>query len=164
MFYSLTFDDVVTLAVDNSYKTLAAIIVADTVGHRCRIRSLIVNPADDVPPDMNVGIRIGRIADVSGGTAGTSTAVTAGNIPKRDPRSVDCLMSGARNYTAEPTSYETEPVFQAGFNVRGGLVKHWHDDDDEAIAAIADQLLGLLAAPRGTTAVRLSGSIGFEVY
>jgi len=162
MRYSLTFDDVATGTVADTFTTFAAIIVADTAGHRCRLRSLCIGPSDDAPADLNVGIKLARIADVSGGSAGTGTAVTTANMGKIDPGTPASLMSGKRDFTAEPTAYETEPLFAMGMNARGGLIKEWSEDGAPVVTQ--DQLLGLLACPRTTTAVKLSGSLEFEIY
>jgi hypothetical protein len=164
MRYSLPFDDVPTGTVDNTYKTAAALIVADTVGHRCRITAVRFNGADDAPPDLNVGVQIKRIADNSAGAAGTKTVVSAANMPKKDPGSIDSLVSGGVNYTVEPTTYEGQAIYQGGFNARGGRDIRFDEQDGESPVAIADQTLGLLVCPRGTTAIRLSGVISFETF
>lgn len=162
MRYTLTFSDVATGATADTFKTLAALIVADTAGYRCRIRSIAIGPADDTPQDKSVAIKLARIADVSAGGAGTKTAVAAGNLGKKDPGAADSIISGGRNYTAEPTAYETEPIWQCDVNCRGGLIKEWSAED--APIATADMLLGLLAAPRDASAKQLSGTIEFEQF
>ncbi len=163
MFFIIPFDDIPTGTTDDTYKTLAAIIAAATAGHRCRIRTLHIDPSDDAPVDLSVGLELRRIADMSGGTPGTAgTSIAAADVPKKDPSSIASLMSGALNYSAEPTAFEARAVYQAGMNARGGHDKFW--EPDEAPVINPDQLMGLRACPRGSTAVRLCGTIGFEMF
>lgn len=162
-YYTLPFDDIATGVVANSFKTAAAIIVADTIGHRVRLQSFYVGPADDTPLDHNIAIQIARIADVSTGTTGSGVAVTSANMPKHDPGSVDCLASGVVNYSTEPTVFETKELWIGGMNMRGGLIVEHFDDDDKYIAT-RDMLLAIRIAPRSTTALRVSGALKFEVY
>ena len=162
MFYSLTFNDVATGAAADTFKTLAALIAADTAGHRCRLRALNVGPADDGPSDLNVELKIARIADVSAGGAGTTTAVTAANMGRPESVQRDGVITGGRNYTVEPTAYETEPLWTHGMNIRGGFFKEW--GVEEAPVLETDQILGLLAAPRSAAAIRLSGTLIYEEF
>jgi len=162
MMYSMVFDDLATGTTADVFKTAASLIVADTVGHRCRLRSLNIGPSDDVPADQNITVKVSRIADVSAGTAGTKTAVTTANMAKKDPGSVDSLVSGGVNYTAEPTTYENESLFTQDMNARGGFLKEW--SAKTAPIFTQDSLCGILVAPRATTAVRFSGSLEFEVF
>ena len=160
--YTLEFDDIATGAVANTYKTLASLLVADTAGHRCRLRALTVGPADDSPPDVNIGLQLNRVSDISAGSAGTSTAVSGANMAKRDPGSLDSIVTGGIDHSAEPTTYDTEPVWAGAINARGAIVKEW--GEAEAPIATQDMLLGLLVAPRTAAAVRCSGSLEFESY
>ena len=163
MRYTLPFNDVATGAVGDTFKTFASIIVADTAGHRCRIRSLQIGPSTDIPSDTNVAVQIKRVADVSAGTAGSSgDTISAANMPKVDPGSRAAVVSAARNYSAEPTVYEDEALFHMDMNVRGGFIKEW--DADAAPRATQDQLLGLLVAPRDGAIKNLSGTIEIEEY
>lgn len=162
MHYSLIFNDLPTGVVADVFTTLASLIVADTTGHRLRVRSLSIGPADDTPPDVNVAVQLARIADVSAGTAGTKTAVTTGNMAKKDPSNVDSIVSGGRAYSVEPTTYETEPLYQEDINAHGGFIKEWGVDD--APVAGQDMLIAVIAAPRTAAAVRLSGTIEFETF
>jgi len=160
MRYTLTFTDVPTGVVADTFKTIAAIIAANTTGHRARIRSLQVGPADDAPADLQCAMRLERTNNATAGTPGSS--VTAANIAKKDTGALDCLMTGGRNYSAEPTTFETEAQWQLDFNARGGFVKEW--EADMAPKFGPNQTLCVRAAPRTTTAVRISGSIEFELY
>ena len=158
--YVLDFAGVATGATADTYKTIAALIAADTLGHRARLRKLTITPASANPVDEVCSVQIKRIADVSGGTPGTKTAVAAASISKADPETIDSLVSGGINYTVEPTTYETRALWQASFNMRAGLLKTWNEDDGPMICR--DQLLGLLAAPEDNSALDLNGSLEFE--
>lgn len=161
--YSLPFQDVVTSAVADTFETVAALIVADTVGHRCRVRGFHIGPSDDTALDFNLAVRLSRILDVSAGGAGTSTPVTTALMPKHDPGSVDSLVSGGHTFTGEPTVYEANDLYVGGFNMRGGLINERFDEDEKYVAT-RDMLIGLRCAPRASTALRVSGVILFEVF
>ena len=162
MRYVLTFTDVATGAVADTYKTLAALLAADVAGNQCRLLALNIGPSDDAPADVNVGIQIKRIADISAGGAGTKTAVSAANMGRPYVDTRDGVITGGRNYTVEPTAYETEPLFAMDFNLRGGFFKEWTAESAPVIKQ--DMLLGLLAAPRTAAAAKLSGSLEYEEF
>lgn len=162
MFYSIPFNNVATGASAGTFKTMAAAIVPDTAGRRIRVRALNIGPADAAAADRNIAVRIERIADVSVGTAGTSTAISAANVPKKDTQSQDSIASGAVNYTVEPTTYETNPLWADEFNDRGGIIKEW--DQNGAPKALQDQLIAVRCAPRTANASNVSGCLEIEVY
>jgi len=162
MFYTLPFDNKVTHATADTYLTVASLIVPDTAGVRCRIRSLTVGPAQDSQTDIPYAIKIDRIDDVSAGTAGTKTAVAVADIGKKDPGAPNSTVSGGVAYTVEPTTYNGEPLWLSAQNDRGTLIKEWGPED--APSADADMLLGVLMAPRTSVAITVSGCIEFEVY
>ncbi|RME36530.1 MAG: hypothetical protein D6788_11370 [Planctomycetota bacterium] len=161
--FNVPFDDIATGTSDGVYKTIAAIINPDTAGARFLLREIDIYPNDDAPPDTQVRIAVKRILDVSAGTAGTAGTTIAGTaIPKLDPNSIDASQTAKLDYSVEPTTYETNAVFQAAMNSRGGFQKPF--DDETAVRVLRDQHLGLLAAPNGSTQVRLSGSLLFELF
>jgi len=161
--YKMTFDAIATGAVADTYKTLCAIVAADTAGHRARVMSITIGPADEAPVDKNVAVKLARVDDVSAGGAGTPGASVSGaNMGKVDSESVASTITGGRAYSAEPTVYGTEPLWAGAFNARGGIIKHWDREDAPVIQR--DQLIGLLAAPRDANAITLSGTIEFETF
>ena len=162
MKYSLPFTDLPTSSTINEKTTLAALIVPATVGYRFRLRALIIGFSKDTPDDQPVAITIQRISDLSGGTAGTSTAVSTVNIPKKDPSSIDSLVPGARAYSLEPTVYDPEVLFADEINDRGGIIKEW--DEEGAPRFTQDMLCGLVAAPRQAIEARVSGTLEFELF
>lgn len=162
-FYTMPFEDVATGSTIDLYKTMGAIIVPDTVGNRCRVRGLHAFPSNDTSQDFDIAVRLSRIASRTAGTAGSSSPVTGANMPKHDPGSVASIVTGARNYTSEPTTYETEDLWVGGFNMRGGVINE-RFDDDEMYRVTQDMLCGVRCAPRAAVALRVSGVIIFEVY
>jgi hypothetical protein len=162
MRYYMTWNDIPSGAVADTFRTIASIIVANTTGHRFRVRSLSIGPSDDAPADLNASVKLARTNNATAGTP--SSTVTAANMPKVDPGSIDSLMTGGRNYSGgEPTTYETEPLFTEDFNIRGGFIKEW-TDPDQMPKVTQNKTLGLLLAPRTAVAIRTSGTIEFEMY
>ena len=162
MRYVLEFDDVVTSAVADSFKTVAAIIASNTAGHRARIRKLDLGPADDSPQAAIGAVRIRRCTDqtANGGTAGSS--VSAANMQRPDPNQRDGVITGGTNYSAEPT-YTGDAIWLIGYHGHGGVMKEW-PDDDSAPAMDQNHLLGIEVAPRAASQLRVSGTIEFEEY
>lgn len=160
--YFLNSGDVATGATADTFTTLLALIVPDTAGYRCRLRRLKVTPASANPVDDNCRIQVKRIADVSAGTAGTKTAVAGSAIAKQDTDAADSVVSGGVSYTVEPTTYETRPIFEAGFNMRGGLDHRW--TAEEAPMFLRDQLCGILGANQDNAALDLNILVEFETY
>lgn len=158
MRFSVSFDDLSTGAVADTYKTLCAIIAGDTAGYRCRLRSISIGPADNTPQDLNVSIVIKRVDDVSAGSAGTGSAATP--VPK-DSLSRAAVITAKTNCSAEPSSYGSE-LYAIDLNRRNSLVKEWLPEDAPVINR--DQLIGLLAAPRTAAAAVLSGVMEFEEF
>ena len=162
MKFSLPFNDIATGAVADTFKTMAAIIVANTAGHRVRVTSLCCGPSDDAPGDRNIAIQLKRIASIAAGTAGTAgTTLTSAQVPKKETASRDTIVTAKLDYSVAPTTYETYPVFEMEFNDRGGFIKEFGDDGP---VFEKDQLCGILASPRTAAAVRISGNIEFEEF
>lgn len=158
MRYKVVASDVVSGAVADTFKTLMALIVANTAGHRLRLRSLSVGPSDDTPLDLPVAVRVNRTNNAAAGTVGSSQ--TTAQVAKTDPDSRDALSTVGLSYSAEPTTYEAYPQFQMDFNLRGGFIKEWSAED--APRAKQNQTLGILVAPRTAAAVRVTISAEFE--
>lgn len=159
MFYTVPAADVATTGSADTFKTIAAILVADTAGHRARLRRLTIGFADNTPADAQVSFQVKRILDVSAGGAGTSTAVTPGKV---DPGTPASLVSAGKNFTVEPTAYETDPLWTDDLNTRGGVVIEWNEDDAPRVTQ--DMLLGVLAAPRAAAAQQVTVTMEVEQY
>jgi len=162
MKYSVNFDDVPTGAVADTFNTLAALVAADTAGYRCRLLKLVVGPSDDAPADLNVGLQLKRVDDVSGGGAGTGNSNPT-PVPL-DSLSRAAVITAGEDYVTggvEPTVYGN-PLWQAEMNRRNTIIQEWAPEDAPVINR--DQLFGLLAAPRTAAAARLSGCLEFEEF
>jgi len=147
MQYLLPAADIATAAVADTFKTIAALRIPDTTGLRGKLMRLLVSFADDAAADQMVAVQVKRIADVSAGSAGTATSVT---LAKRDPGSAASRLQAYRNFTVEPTTYETEPLYCVELNSRAGVHDLWLPDD--ALVATQDMMLGILMAPRAAEA------------
>jgi hypothetical protein len=161
MKYSLTCSDLAS-GVSDTFKTLLGIEVPDTAGKRFRLTAVHGGFADDSPRDQQCAIAIKRIDDLSAGGAGTSTAISAGDVAKKDPGSVDCSMNCERAYSDEPTTYDTETLWATDVNGRGAFNKEWLPE--EAPIFTQDQFCGLLAASRTSTAFTVSATLEFEEF
>jgi len=163
MRFTVSFEDLATSASADTFITLAALICADTAGLRARLRKLTISFADDTPQNANAAFQIKRIADVSAGTAGTAgTTIGTSSVPKVDDQSADSPASAKLAYSAEPTTYETYPLWRGEGNALGGVIREWGERDAPTIQR--DQHLGLLAAPRAASALRISGTLEFEQF
>ncbi len=162
--YTLYFDNIQDTNVADTYGTLAAIIVPDTLGMRGQLCGFVLSCAADAAVDEAFSVKVKRINDVSGGAAGTSTAVAAANIGKQ--RSNDAVpdVTGAVAYTAgnEPTVYETADLYNSGLFDRGQCSFWWPGDTGPE--AFQDQHIGLLLTPRsaGPTQMNWCGSLFYK--
>ena len=158
MRYSVNFDDVASGSVADTFATIAALIAADTTGHRCRLLSISLGPSDDAPLDLSLAIQLRRVNDVSAGGNGTGTAFTP--VPQ-DSAAVAAVITAKTDCSVEPTTY-TEPLWQIDMNTRNSIIKQW--TPEEAPIINQDQLLGLLVAPRSANAITVSGTLEFEQF
>lgn len=153
--YALTFSDVASGAVADTFKTFLGIIAGATAGHRGRLVSLELGPADATAQDINYSARINRTDQSTAGTAGASPTPA-----KVDPNAEASVMTAGRDYSAEPTAFETEPIWEVGLNSRGSFFKEWLPSDAPRWGP--SETLALLIAPRTGTAVNLSGTLIWE--
>jgi len=159
--YSMTWDNIASGAVADTYRTVAALIVPDTAGNRFRLLSLAVGFSDDSPVDLHAGVMINRTDGTANGTAGSS--ITGANMPKKDPDSVDSIITGGLNYSGgEPTEYEDEEIWGIGLYGKSGFIKEWSELDAPIVTQ--DLVLGVLVCPRTAAAVTTTGSMEFEVF
>ena len=160
----IPFKDVATGAVADTYKTIAALEIADNQENRYRLTKIVVGPADSTPQDANVSLSIKRINDVSAGGVGTAgTTIAAAAIPMADDKQTPPVdLEGNSNYSAEPTAYEANEQWHGAMNGRGALIENLAPNDAPVVKR--DQLLGLLAAPQTAAAMTLSGCLTFESF
>lgn len=165
-FYTIPFSDIASDAAADTWKTIAALEVGDSQENRFRLRELMIGPGDTTPLDENLQVKINRINDLSAGSVGTAgTTIAAANISPVDAKCapvVDCEAN--INYSAEPTTYNTNALWQGAFNLRGALIKQW--EPDAAPSAFRDQLLAVLVAPEDaiTGGAKVCGCMLVESY
>ncbi len=163
MKFAVYFDDVATSGTINTFKTMLAILAADTVGYRARLLKLSVGPSDDAPADLNVALQLKRVDDVSAG-GGVGTANSNPTPVAIDSLSRAAVITAGEDYLGggvEPTAYGS-PLWQIDFNRRNSIIMEWLPEEAPIISR--DQVLGLLAAPRTGAAVNLSGYFLFEEF
>ena len=158
--FTVPFSNVASGAVADTFVTLAAIVAGDTAGTRARLRSLQIGPADDAPQSIDLAVRVNRIDDLSGGSAGTPGATPT--PAQKDSLSRAAVCTAGTAYSGEPSTYLTVPLWEVGMNAMNSLIKEWGEED--APVANRDQVLGLLVAPRSAVAATLSGVLEFEEF
>ena len=161
MIYTVPFHAVTINGTANTFLTVAEIIVPATA--RCAITGIVVTPADAIPDDQDVVVKLNR----NSGALGTGgTAIAAAAIPKSDPAGRDALCSARIAPTAEPATYEGNGEFVGGFNDRGGLDHPFPDENHEPkVVGGATVSWGLLCASMKTGTARvLSGYVTFREY
>ena len=110
----------VTAASSSVWKTLISLKLADTTGHRARLRRLVLGGGDD---DDRIRIRVRRTNNAADGT---STAVNVNTIGLSDPDQIASIMAAiGTNHSVEPTTFATGVVAGGAFNLRGTLVLEW---------------------------------------
>ena len=158
---SAVFNNISTGAVADTYKTMAAVLTGDTAGYEIRLRAVIIGVSLDAPADLQVSMKVNRIADISAGGAGTpDSSIAAANLARPRSGSRDGVSTFGYDYSAEPTTYETNPHYQIDFNLRGGHTKEWGIED--GIIGGQDMLVGILMAPRTANAAVISGTVIWE--
>jgi hypothetical protein len=163
LFYYVNVKNVLTGAVADTYKTMIAVIVDATLGHRFRLRKAWGGCSEDSPPDLQIAVDVGRIEDFSAGGVGSgSTLVDKPNIARRETAGPQSDMQARTVYTGEPTTYDVEALFALEFNGRGGFVKEW--SPDEAPVFVNDQVMGLRFAPRTAVARTITAGVIFETW
>ena len=144
-------DSIATGSTANTYKTLLGLKFADTAGHRGRLRRLIVSGGGGAPQDLQCSIKLRR-SDNTGD--GTSTSVNTNTISKKDPASVASNVSAiGKNFTAEPTTIDTDILGGGSFNCRGVLELAF--TEEEAPVWGKNETLLVQGAPGQATAATL---------
>lgn len=144
----------------NTFITCALAITADTTGHRCRLLEFGVGPAAAAPVDLNISVRISRILNYSGG--GTGTAGSNPTPMAKDPAALATVVTAGIKYTAEPTAYESNPLWQLDVNLRTAFLEK--DLPEEGFIIIPNQAIGLLVAPRSANVPDISGFLKLEQW
>ena len=151
-------EGLVTGAVANTFKTILGMKFADTLGHRAKLRKLVVGGGGGAGQDLQVSLRL-RKTNID--ADGTSTAVNVNTIGKSDPTSVASNVAAiGKNYTVEPTTMGTDTLGGGAINGRGGLVLEWPGDDAPIWGK--GECLCLEAAPGEATAANLEAYVCWE--
>lgn len=160
MNYKLKVDGIATGAVANTFKTLLGLKLADTAGHRARLRRLIVGGGGGAPQDLQVSLRLRRADNT---TDGTKTDVNVNTIGSADDGQIASRIAAiGKNYTDEPTTYETGTLGLAAVNTRSTLVMEWGPDDAPVWGP--NQSLCLEGAPGSATAATLEVAAEWEEF
>lgn len=154
--YRVTAYDVATGAVVDTFKTMLALISANTDGHRGELLLLSVSGAGSDPQDIQVSIRAARTNNAG---AGTKTSVTPTSV---DPDSLATIITAGKNYSVEPTTYESEYLIEASFNARAGFF--WSAQEGRGIKWKKNQTLGILCTPGTATATTVDLTAEFSQY
>ena len=164
MIYTASFEAFLIGAVADSFSTAIAMLIPDTTaGHRARIRELTIGPAVTATYDNYIAVKIARIEDVSGGTAGTADAtIAAADMNRMDPDGPIPFWTCPIEYSVEPTAYDAKEVWGTGLHGYSTIDKHW--TAEMAPVALRDQLLGVLLAPRAAADGAFSGTITMEDF
>lgn len=160
MHYKVNVDGIATGAAANTFLSLLGLKLADTTGHRARLRKLIVGGGGGAAQDIQVSLRLRRTDNA---TDGTSTAVNVNTIGQADPASRASIVAAiGKNYATEPTVFETGTLGLAALNSRATIVQEW--GPDEAPAWEPNQTLVLEGAPGTAVAVNLEVTAEWEEY
>lgn len=110
--FSLTFEDFTT---STAFKTIL-LINADGTGERAEVQEVIVTGSGMTAPADTAHTACLQRLDTTG--AGTGTSQTPEEM---DPQGAAAAVAGVVNYSAEPTTYQGNPVVRMGFNQKGGM-------------------------------------------
>jgi hypothetical protein len=155
--FTVPFDHLTTLAAADAIQTIASVFTADTLGHRCRIREIGLGCSEAAPVDLMIGVSLARTSNVG---AGTTTSVTP---EKCDSLSLASIISGAKNYTVEPTTYGLA-LWAMEMHLQSTLLEKFGWTAEEAYPCNRNELIGLRVTIRTAVTRDLSGYIKFEEF
>lgn len=147
-----------TGASAGSYITILGLKLANTTGHRARLRRLVIGGGGGAAQDIQVDVKFDRTDNTGDGT---STSVATTTILAHDQLGVASNIAAiGKNYSAEPTTYAGDAGAGGSFNSRGTLVLEWASGQGPGWGL--NQTLGLLATPGANTATTLSVDLTWE--
>lgn len=112
----------------DTFKTLIAIIVPNSVFCEARILEVDFGPSLVTTVDEDFSCQIGRIASTdTAGTKASTIAVAA--VPKKHTNLPNAHFTVGVNYSVEPTTFETHRIWSIGMNDRGGFFKRYAEKD-----------------------------------
>lgn len=149
--FAIKVDGIVTGSSANTYAGLLGLKLANTAGHRARLRRLVVGGAGAAAQDINVDIRIRRTSNAGDGT---STSVNVNTIGSLNPNQIASVMSAVgKTYTVAPSTYENGALGGGSVNSRGTLVLEWPPNEGPLWGI--NQTLVIEGAPSTAAAVNL---------
>jgi hypothetical protein len=150
---------VTTGAVANTFKTLLGFKLANTAGHRARLKRLIIGGAGQAAQDVNVSIHLHR---TDNSADGTSTAVNVNTIASKVSEQIASIVNAiGKNYSAEPTTMEAGNLLPFSLNGRSTIVLGPADFGTEVIWG-KNQTLCIEGAPGEALAVILDVGVEWE--
>ena len=160
MHFALGLDGLATGVVPGTFLSLIGIKMADTLGHRGRVRSINVGGDGNAPQDLQVTVRL-QVSDNTGD--GTATDAAA-SVAKKDPYSVATRAAAVyKQYTVEPTTVG-RVVWEGAFNSRGVLIKEWYDPDSGPEWGQDETMLVRATIGSGSTAAGLAIDLEWEEH
>ncbi len=156
--YSLNVDGIATGATLNVFTTILSLKMANTTGHRGRLRRLVVGGSGGASEDVPVDIRIRRSDNT---TDGTSTAVNVNTIGSLEALQIASNLAAiGHTHAAEPTTKENGSLGGGPLNSRGTLVLEWGPGEGPLWGL--NETLGIEAAPGTSTAVKLAVNVEWD--
>ena len=150
---------VVTGAAANTFITLLGLKLANTAGHRGRLKRLIIGGAGEAAKDVNVSIKIRR---TDNSADGTSTAVNVNTIASKVSEQIASIVNAAgKNYSAEPTAKENGELARFSLNGRSTVILGPADFGTEPRWG-KNQTLCIEGAPGEASAVTLDVGLEWE--
>ena len=160
MHFALGLDGLATGTVAGTFTALIGIKMADTLGHRGRVRSINIGGDGNAPQDLQVTVRL-QVSDNTGD--GTSTDAS-GSVAKKDPYSVATRAAAVgKQYSAPPTTLG-RIVWEGAFNTRGVLIKEWYDPDAAPEWGQKETMFVLATIGSGSTAAGLAIDLEWEEH
>lgn len=154
--YSVTGYDIATGAVVDTYRTLGAVVAADTTAFIGRVRSITIGGGGNVAQDIQVSVRLVRTDNTAAGTPASTPIPT-----KLDPNTLASNMTTGIDYSGgEPTALEGTNLWEDGFNARGSIIKEWAPGKGPIFGK--NQTLVLQATPGTANAVTLVFAIEWD--
>lgn len=156
--YSVWVPAIATGASANAFITLLGLKMANTAGHICYLRRLVVAGGGAAAQDINVSIKLDRTDNTGDGT---STSVNVNTILSANSLQIASRVNAiGKNYSGEPTTYSGGIGFGGALNSRGILILEWPRLDGPQWGK--NQTLGILGAPGAATATNLNISVEWE--
>lgn len=156
--FSINIPSISTGATANAFITIAGLKLANTAGHRAKLRKLMIGGSGGAAQDIQVNFKIDR---TDNSADGTSTAVATTLIFAHDQDGGASNMAAiGKNYSGEPTTYAGDTGSGGAVNSRGSVLLEWPSGQGPSWGK--NQTLGILAAPGANTATTLALMLEWE--